>query len=349
MEAEASRKGLLGRGVFWVVCTGLCIFLLATFVRVSEVNNLYRARFGDMVYGTAYRPYVSRALLPGMVRGITGLVPAERRTQWSAALESDPQIGPWLIEFKAESGLGVEAAVAGGLMLVSLLGFCMSFRRLLGGLYSIPPALLDLATFAALLLLVLFFGFGYIYDFTTLFLFTLNLNFLARGNWKAALISYPLVCLNKETAVLLILVLAVYGWDRLPRRLWAGLLTGQTLIFGVVKLVLDFMFRNNPGGATEYHLQDHLVVIRQFPILIGVVLLLLAGAAWLILSGWREKPVFLRRALVILLPLTGLYVFYGFPLELRAMYEVYPIVLALIFPTLARGVRALQPPDPQVH
>jgi len=334
--------GLLRLSLFWLVCAVLCTFLLASFIQVSGVNNSSRARFGDMVYGTAYRPYVTRALVPGIVRGVAALIPASFRGELNAALVGNPVLSLWLTRFRVDNSLAIEAIISWMLMFLSLLGFCAAFRNLLTGVYQIPALTTDLAIFSALLMLLLFIGFGYIYDFTTLFLFSLQYNWMARSRWKAMLISFPLVCLNKETAVLLILVLALYGWNRLPRLTLIRYLVGETAIFTVIWLGIEWIFRANPGSATEFHFQDHFTIARQFPFLMLIVALILIGIAALVVKGWRHKPLFLRWALILLLPMAGLYVFYGFPLEFRAMYEVYPIIFALALPSVARNVHALE-------
>jgi hypothetical protein len=47
---------------------------------------------------------------------------------------------------------------------------------------------------------------------------------------------------------------------------------------------------------------------------------------------WRHKPKFMRVALAILPIFLVLYVFWGYPLEIRVMLEVYPIVAILMLP-----------------
>jgi hypothetical protein len=56
---------------------------------------------------------------------------------------------------------------------------------------------------------------------------------------------------------------------------------------------------------------------------------ILVGLSFLVFYGWRDKPIFLRLASTILIPLAGLYFVYGFPFEFRVFYEAYPIIVAL--------------------
>ena len=62
----------------------------------------------------------------------------------------------------------------------------------------------------------------------------------------------------------------------------------------------------------------------------------IAAGTW----GWRQKPVLLRHALLVLAPIllvVGLTV--GQLDEIRAYYEVYPVVSLLVADTLWRGLK----------
>jgi len=326
------------RLIFFLICAAVCIGLLVVFIQVSEVNNLYRARFGDMVDGTAYRPYVYRTLLPTTVRLLAGLLP----DAWNAELASLPWIAAGLTTFKVEPQRALQALIAWGLMGLSLLGFALAFRRLLTALYRLPDWLADLGTLLALAVLPVFWKFGYIYDFTTLFLFTLQLLWMAQGRWRAYLALFPFTCLNKETAVLLPLLFAVYYFPRarMERGRYVRLLAAQAIFFVSIKLALNWVFAANPGAEAEVHWQDHVMVVTLFPAVVAAYTLLVGGLVGALVGvGWRAKPLFLRWGLIILAPLFASYFVYGFPFEFRAMYEAYPILAALAVPTLARLLR----------
>ena len=238
--------------------------------------------------------------------------------------------------------MSVEAIITWILMFLSLVGFSASFRKLCKSQYRISPFTTDVSTIASLLILVVFFGFGYIYDFTTLFLFTLELNWIARKKFKLLLLTFPFVCLNKETSILLILLVALYGWKLLPRAVLARIIASLTAIFIFIKLGLDWVFRANPGNTTEFHLYDHFTFATKFPILLIITTMILLGISYLVVKGWKYKPLFLRKGLSLVLPIVGLYFFFGFPMEFRAMYEVYPIIFSLALPTAFPRIRTLE-------
>lgn len=338
MALTQSSAHKIQRLIFFLICAAVCIGLLVVFIQVSEVNNLYRARFGDMVDGTAYRPYVYRTLLPTTVRLLAGLLP----DAWNAELASLPWIAAGLTTFKVEPQRALQALIAWGLMGLSLLGFALAFRRLLTALYRLPDWLADLGTLLALAVLPVFWKFGYIYDFTTLFLFTLQLLWMAQGRWRAYLALFPFTCLNKETAVLLPLLFAVYYFPRarMERGRYVRLLAAQAIFFVSIKLALNWVFAANPGAEAEVHWQDHVMVVTLFPVVVAAYTLLVGGLVGALVGvGWRAKPLFLRWGLIILAPLFATYFVYGFPFEFRAMYEAYPILAALAVPTLARLLR----------
>lgn len=336
MASSNPRTGRISQIVFHLVTFALCAGLVWLFIHVSEVNNLYRARFAEMVDGSAYRPYVYRTLLPTTVRLLTAALPSG----WNEILAGVPWIAAGLAAFKVEPQRALQAVAAWGLMTLSLYGFALALRRLLRTLYVLPDWAAGLLPMLALAVLPVFWKFGYIYDFTTLLLFTWQLAFMAQGRWRAYLALFPFTCLNKETVVLLPLVFVVYFFTRMPRGRFIRLLAIQAIFFVTIKLALNWTFAANPGAEAEYHWQDHLTVITQFPLVVLIYTLVVGGLVGaLVLVGWKSKPLFLRWALILLVPLFGSYFLYGFPFEFRAMYEAYPILVALAVPTLARLLR----------
>lgn len=50
--------------------------LVARYVYIGEgIDAFYQSRLGDMVHGTAYRPFVGRVLVPGVAHLLTAAVP----------------------------------------------------------------------------------------------------------------------------------------------------------------------------------------------------------------------------------------------------------------------------------
>lgn len=62
--------------VLRVTCySAVAVSSLVLFIRNPGMNAYWRARFGDCIYGRAWRPYVTRVLVPVAVRAVTGVLP----------------------------------------------------------------------------------------------------------------------------------------------------------------------------------------------------------------------------------------------------------------------------------
>lgn len=324
--------------MFLLVSMFLCAMLLVTFVRISGVNRNSRAGFQEMLNGTAYKPYVYRLLVPLSVRGVLDILPAPLEITLREQLAGSPILQNWIAIFNASPELGLEALLVWMIMYFSLLGFCYSFRSLLstvGGVKS--PVSLDLLSLFTLFPLLLFFGFGYIYDFTTLFLFTIGLTWMARRKWGAYLPVFVLACLNKETAILLTLVFFVHYKDRnyMPRHRFLTLLTLQIASYALVKSWLFFRYQTNPGEPVEIHLAEYQMVLQQHPWVGIISLIIFLMILLLVFHRWKQKPLFLRHATVMLLPLLVLTIPFGFPYEFRVFYEIYPVLGSLVILSIA--------------
>ena len=318
------------RGVFWVVAALLAAVMLGLAVHQPGINGYYRARFGDMVYGRAYRPYVTRVLVPLLVRGATAVVPPTQRQALSDYGRTEPWLRDTLEGLSWEPEYLAEYLVALALMHGALLGFVASVRALFSELYQAPNWFGDVVSLATLLTLGLGFEYvTYIYDFATVFLFTLGLLLMVRQRWGLFVVVFAVACLNKETAVLLTVVFAIHFFPRknIARRQFWVLLSAQVGIWVVSRIALAWAFHTSPGGTVELHLSDNLGLLNHRSV--HIAMLLVATAA-LVRYRWREKPKFLRDALWIAALLAPLVVFLGLLDELRAWYEVFPIVALLI-------------------
>ncbi|HWW88763.1 MAG TPA: hypothetical protein VNZ26_34460, partial [Vicinamibacterales bacterium] len=171
----------------------------------------------------------------------------------------------------------------------------------------------------------------YVYDYPQLFLFTLGLVLLCRENLIAY---YPLLFLgvfSKETNILLVLVFFV---TNLRRSVSARLLShtaAQLALFLIGTLFLRWRYRTNPGFVVEWHLLDHnlgWLLHRVHPGTLTDALVSL-GVTGFIVQGWKQKPRFLRRAAIVIWPLLGTALFFGWLEELRDYYEAYAVLLSL--------------------
>ena len=298
--------------------------------------------FGDMIYGNSDRPFVYRSLLPTAVRLITGSIPQSVResiNRYGEYLLNKPY-PPRINELIEESNLNsweerflTEYLIASILMIASLFGFYFSLKYLFVGIFAAPEWFMDGVSLVAVACLPAFFKHtNYIYDFPTLFLFTLGLGFMVRLRWRLFIIVFLIASFNKETTILLSLIFVVYlfrRWDLIQRTFFNRLLLIQVIGSLIIRAAIVWTFRDNPGTSIEFHLFDFNLgfLLRPFSITaIGTGLSL----AILVFFKWNEKPVFLKRGLIILVPLMMSTLLFGLLDELRASYEVYPILVSLV-------------------
>lgn len=301
-----------------------------------NLNGYERARFIEMVYGTAYRPYVMRALVPFAVRLLRGLVPAGLEP----FLQQDicarlPLLDKLMDYLKWEKAYLMEYAIGVVLLYASLLGFMMVLRRFARRLYEMDQRLADLLPIGAVLVLPIFFrrGTHYLYDFPALVLFLLGLLLLLERRWIWYYVVLILGLLNKETAILLVLPFVLHLSHKMERKRLIGHIALQMTIFLVIKLGLFLLFRDNPGTTFENNLRWNLRVSLR-PYEYGALLDVLSIV---LLVGYRfvQKPLFLRQSLWLLFPFFLSYVVGGLYSEIRVFYEIYPILFLLAFQTLA--------------
>ena len=317
--------------IFWVIGSILCLYVLIVFVKNPGINGYERAMFSDMIYGTAWKPFVYRTLLPSAVRLISDVAPVEIHESLTENIEASDFGMLVLQKLKWESEYLFEYLIAVIFMWIFLIGFVYAFRKLLIELYSLPDWFTNLISLSALLALPpMFQYYSYVYDFPTLFLFTLGLFFLIKQRWNTFLLLFFISCFNKETTILLTLIFSIhfYNGDKLSKKFYYQFITIQILIFLTIKTLLYFLFQNNPGGFVEFHLLDrNYLIFNGFSLTTFIVWLIIIIATF---SKWKVKPKFLKDALWIALPLVILTLFLGFLDELRDYYEVFPIVLLLI-------------------
>jgi hypothetical protein len=315
----------------------LAMMVLSMFLSDPGLNHYAPSNFGDMVYGRAARPYVCRALVPTAVQLVSSVFPASAHAAATSAAQHTRLkhlVSAW-DNVPAEYFL--EFLIALLLMYGSLIGFLVTLRHLATTLFEMPPAFARKIPLIALVLLPPMFRYtSFIYDFPSLFLFTLGLLLIVRQRWRAYLVVLIIATINKETAVLLPFVFGLYflyRQDLLKVRFWP-LLVAQIAMWLVIKLGINFVFRDNPGGMVEYHFRDHnLGLLKSYSIGTAVAWIVLAV---LVSVRWSETPRFLRTALWILPVLIGLTLFLGYIDELRDYYEAFPVVVLLVAHGVAR-------------
>ena len=322
----------------------ISLFVLISFVKLPGINGYERAMFPEMIYGTAWKPFVYRTLLPTTVRVISEIIPEDVHTYFSDKVSSNYFFLQVLEKLKWESEFITEYLVAMVLMYLSLLGFVFVFRKLFKEIYSSPEWFINIISIIMLFALPpMFQYYSYVYDFPTLFLFTLGLVFLKQKNWGYFLTLFFIACFNKETIILLTLIFTIhyYNDSSISKKVYTQIILAQIFIFILVKMLLYFIFLNNAGGFVEFHLIDRNYLVFNGYLLSTYIMLLIIFLG--IFSRWNEKPRFLKDSIWIAIPLIILTFFLGFFDELRDYYEVFPVIILLISLNIARilGVELL--------
>jgi hypothetical protein len=298
----------------------------------SAVDDYWKARVPDLVYGRAHRPYVQRILVPTTIRLVRRALPrpalrALRRTVSGSPLYLPRKFGAlgWEPEYLTEY------LVAIPILFGLLLAFPYALRRLFCTLYDAPRGALVAPILAVALLPAFFFDRGthYLYDFATLLLFTLALAFLAERRLPAFYVVFALGLLNKETMALAMLAFALAEWRRPPRSRLLAHLGAQLVIVVVIQTAIHAAFRHNPGGSVEWHLVKNLRMLRAPPEPLSM--LLLSCVVVLVVARFGDKPAFLRKALIAVAPLLAPALLFGVYGEIRAFYEAYPVLFLLAF------------------
>ncbi|MCP5108424.1 MAG: hypothetical protein GY950_33870 [bacterium] len=331
-------KNLINKFVFGIFFFLLTFIVMGMFCRKGLVGYA-KCDLPHMVDSTAHKPFVYRALTPMVVRAVVSLIPARTvdavnraASGFIAGLPGDMRERlDQLILKGLDQRYYTQYLVAVVVLYLTLLGFLAALRRLAAALYNGPPMFFNWVMMGALVCLPGFFiHFCQVYDFSTLLLFTMGLGLMVQKKWPAYLFVFLLSCLNKETTILLLLIYGIYFWrfwrnGRMTRSQYFLLGAGQVFIFLVVRFTLLVIFAGNPGVSFEIHFSNFVQLPYNLPFAFFWL-----GLAGLVYYDWKNKPQFLKDGLWIVVPLVLPAAFMGFIYELRAFYEVYPIVLLLI-------------------
>jgi hypothetical protein len=337
-RSTASRRLWLGiDGLAYSLGAALVLWI---FLSSPGINHHKPSAFGPMVYGRANRPFVSRVLVPGLVRALQFVVPGGLRARLESEAEQLPLATLFAHLDHIPANLAAEFLTACLVMYGLLLGFLVTFRCLCGEVFDAPEGVRRaVPLFALCLLPSLFVYVSYLYDFATLFLFTLGLLLLRRRQWIGFLVVVAISCFNKETAILLTMLMWIACAGGRRPKWYRTLLAVQLALFAVSRVILFLAFRENAGSNLEFHLIDHnLRLVRPYPPASVMAWVMVAA---LVAFDWRNKPRILRNSLWMLVPLSSLGFVFGYFDELRDYYEVFPAVVLLMAYSLVRlaGVR----------
>ena len=328
-------------------------FAVSEFIRYPGLANVTpglggEAFFGDMVYGRAPQPFVSRVLVPWLIRAAVAATPRTARVRLEQSVRQSMTVGgkpAWLYEYP------LEFTVAKNILVLSAIGFAFALWWLARLTLDSPAPGLDVIPVVTLFALPGMYGYSsMLYDLPALALFTLGLALLAARRTRLYVAVFAVCILNKETGLLLTLVWAVSEVHKRklkPRQLAVGIVL-QVGLWLIVRGFLLWCFRNHPGESVILHLfrntqvlsvpgnwflfrpiTDWLVLPRGFN-----VLYVIGFAAFLF--ALRRAPRFLKDASWVAVPLVVLTWLFGNADEMRDYYELLPIVALVLFSGLYR-------------
>jgi hypothetical protein len=302
------------------------------------IDRYRAAMFPDMVYGKAYKPYVYRTLLPGLIRVAAEITPATVEEEVESLPDRNPTARRFTEMLRWQREYIYEYTLMLALTFLCFIGFLFVLRHLIKIFYDFPDFVADLAPAGAIIALPVYFRYcSYVYDPGTLFLFTLGMMLIMTRKRSLYYLVFILAALNKETSILLVALFYIRERGEMLRmRLWLHLIC-QGLIWAAIRVLLMLLYMNNPGVAIEFHLFDHNLTLYMYPTAFLYFAAVVAFHIPLLVSGWKHKPVFLRQGLIVTLaPLMSLALVFGFIDELRDYYEAYPFIFLLSLPTILR-------------
>jgi hypothetical protein len=330
------------------------LFIMSLIQSPGFVND--RAGVISMTEFSAHKPFVYRALIPVLIRGVEFITPQFIIDRVNGALSdfllSQSRAANLPIDKTIElTRFGYRIVVFEILNLAFLVGFLYCIRCLTKNLILLTPTLCDLIPLGIAVALPFYFNYGnFMYDFAALFFFTLGLMLLFEQNWKWYLPIFVLAILNKETAVLLTVIYAIYFYSKIPRKQYWQLIAIQAAIFIVIKASLAIIFANNPGNAIEWHLSRNLTYLSDIanyfrfhpigavplapgglniPLPRGLNLIMIIFVGFLVWYDWKEKPQFLKVSLIIVPIFFVIGMLTGYIDELRSYIEILPVVYLL--------------------
>ncbi len=300
----------------------------------KQFNSYSRAKFVDLIEGTADAPFVFRRLVPDILHIFRSVFPESWR---ETVLNTLPELNEFSqAALLTDTSYGVELGVFAFLSFLSFLLFLYSLRKLLLLNFITSKITADLTPCFISLFLPIFYleGSHFPYDLPALGLFTAALATLQAGQYILYTFFFALAVWNKETALLLGVVAFTHLYDKQKATKTTFFLILQLAIFLLIRDIISFLWRapSQSHLGMETHLEENLFHIWRGDYLLQIgTLLAVSIASLLLFSNWRLKPVFLRRAFIISPLIALLYLYGGVWGEIRVFYEAFPIVALLIF------------------
>lgn len=240
------------------------------------------------------------------------------------------QFVPLLARFLAWFGLRIDIAIV-ILMTAFGIGFYIALIRFASFFYDINNRGEIIVLTWAIACLALFGAFRKPYDLATAFLFTLALFYISKRETRNYLLLFPLVCLNRETAFLLIPIFFVFNPQNKAAHIY------QVMVYALTTIILRFVFADNSGAAALIEPVENLWRFINDPTRTLFHLALTALLLWAVLQNWSNQPAFLRAAFLVMFPFLMLaYFVFGQAYETRVFWELVPVGIIMIFPVFKK-------------
>jgi len=164
------------------------------------------------------------------------------------------------------------------------------------------------------------------YDIPTVALFMYALSLLYRAKLIAFFLLFPIICLNRETAFLLILCFVVYTWKSLPHYQIFLLTSLGGIIYLSIRMVLEFIYGNYPGYDMRINISKNLEIFSHPYVIISHIIIILALVS-MVQSKWIIVPSLIKDALLIFAPIIFIaYLVIGLAMEVRVFLEIVPLL-----------------------
>ena len=329
----------------------LLLYLWATylltrlFADFSSLTGYPTMSLNAMVNGTAVRPFVSRALVPILIRWITA--------HTSEFFQYQVMIGATSRGFATEfyvHGYTLEKALLLALTFCFYFATALIIRALARRYYGLGEAASWCAGLASLAFIPLLFTYyNHIYDPPTIFFSAAMLMACTSDSTIAFCLVFLPASVNRETAVLFLPVYLVFHFIRLRpllasdrprflRRAAAPLLCAAAMAAAwyAIRFQINQRFLHNPGGVLDFHLLDHnLQLFSAAPVAAPWSLFIVLVIAFFCISGWRSKPEALRWSLLLVfIPLFTGSILFAYVEEIRHYFELYPMLFLLALPSV---------------
>lgn len=305
-----------------------------------------QTKWSTMVDQTGQRPYVGRMLVPMILDQMNHL--------GSPMWIQNAQQWVWgSIEFSSEFGYpgwlqpGNWPVQVANMFYLSTLIFMLipvAGRLAYGAIYKDWGFKAGLAGLLLLVMVPMWMAVtAYFYDPMTVLLSTLMIYSAAKAKPWLSIAIFILAALNKETAPLFIPVL-VYGMWRQYKvtnkqdDLYLTYVVGFATVVSaaMIQLYRFNHFASNPGTWMEHHFYDTVLHLWDiFPVETIHVTIVMTTMLVFTFIGFRSKDKLLKLGVYcVFAPLALSSVVYGKAIELRALYDAYPILGLLAMPTL---------------